>query len=470
MRQVSFPFAGPGSAFARLKQAIIERTGHFYYEDKNDLLWERVERRLRPSGAVGLDAYLAILDDPLGGPAEWTALEAELTIGETYFFRYVAQFEALARNILPGLIQARAGERRLRIWSAGCATGAEPYSLAILLHEALGQALPDWRITILGTDLNETFLAAARRGNFGRWALRSLTAEQRRNWFDQAGERFQLKPMYRRLVRFERGNLLDLIGPTPPLELSEFDLILCRNVLIYFQHKTVEALARELVGRLRPDGWLLLGHAEPNLAFNAFAEPISLPGTVAYRPTGAPETPAEPPEPLPPIELPPPAHELALSLLPKPRAPVSSPPEPTPSVSKAPHVAETFETIRRLADLGDFEAARALCLTAIEGAPLEAQLRYHLGVVDHAAGRLLEAEISLRKACYLEPDYAMAHLQLGLVRLALGRPQSGLRALDAARKLAGTLPSGLRLRDGAGMTAGELRELARTRMDLEAGA
>lgn len=470
MKRPPPPFAGPGSAFARLKQAIIERTGHFYYQDKDDLLWERVQRRLRASGTVGVDAYLALLNDFEAGPPEWTALEAELTIGETYFFRYAAQFEALTRDILPSLLKARAEERRLRIWSAGCATGAEPYSVAILLQEALGPALPDWRISILGTDLNENFLAAARRADFGRWALRSLTAERRRAWFDQVGDRFHLKPAYRRLVRFERGNLLDLLGPTPPLELSEFDLILCRNVLIYFEHQTVEALARQLVTRLRPDGWLLLGHAEPNLGFNAFATAVSFPGTVAYRRSGAPQPPVEtPPAPLV-FEAPPPAYELALQLLPE---PVVAPSPPTPDHAAPVEPADeavTFDRIERLADLGDFEAARALCLDAIEAAPLEPRLHYRLGVVDHAAGRLREAEGALRKACYLDPAYAMALLQLGLVRLELGRLQSGRRALEAARRLAGTLPADLRLRDGAGMTAGDLRDLARARIDLDAGA
>ena len=228
------------AGFPHLKSRIIERTGHFYYQDKDDLLWERVRKRLRATGLADSARYLNLLDDPISGPAEWSRLEAEITIGETFFFRYAEQFAALRETILPEIIERKSVARRLRIWSAGCATGAEPYSLAILVNEILGESLGSWRVTIVGTDINDSFLKAARQARFGKWALRSMPDQERNRYFVDAGkEQWQVRPEFRYLVRFERHNLLSLLDGSSPIEFADFDLILCRNVLIYFHPDTV---------------------------------------------------------------------------------------------------------------------------------------------------------------------------------------------------------------------------------------
>ena len=265
-----------------------------------------------------VEAYVRLLDDPKEGPAEWRRLEGEITVGETYFLRYVEQFTALKAHILPELIARHAHSKRLRIWSAGCATGAEPYSVAILLAELLGDQIAEWRLTILGTDINEAALAAAREASFGAWALRSLSAEQKSAWFTQDERAWRLRPRFRSLVRFQYGNLLDLLGPAAPLDLTDFDLILCRNVLIYFHPEAMNAVVGALAQRLGEAGWLLVGHAEPNPGFEAHVRTITLPGAVAYRrrapgdePPPAPETGWTPApdvvaKPPPPLETPPP--------------------------------------------------------------------------------------------------------------------------------------------------------------------
>lgn len=460
-----------GEAFARLKQQVIGRTGHFYYEDKDDILWERVRRRLAAVRSPSVDDYLRRLEDPDLGAAEWTALESELTIGETYFFRYPEQFAALRETILPDIFERCAETRRVRIWSAGCATGAEPYSIAILLHEMLQEALPQWRITILGTDINESFLAAAAEARFGRWALRSLTSDQREAWFTEEGGAWRLKSQFRSLVRFQRGNLLDLLGPAPPLELVDFDLILCRNVLIYFHPEKMAEVATALVGRLKPDGWLLVGHAEPNPTFAQFAAAVSLPGTVAYRPPGL--APPAKPAPWAPLEPPPPpAAELLLPpptpFTPAPRPqPRQAPPPPEPA-EPTPAAGEVVEEVRRRADVGDFHGAELKCREGLRTRPDDPVLHFYAGLIDQALGRLAAAEDALRRAAYLDPGFIMAHYHLGLVRLSRGRADAGRKAVAVAAQIAGTLAVGARLAEGAGLTAGELRELAR--VQLETGA
>lgn len=444
--------------FQRLKRAVIARTGHHYYADKDEVLWDRVQRRLLATRDHDVSAYLKRLSSDDEGEAEWAALETEITIGETFFFRYAEQFTALRETILPDILERRAQDKRIRIWSAGCATGAEPYSIAILLSQMLGEAIGEWRISILGGDINAAFLETARKGQFGRWALRAVSDADRAQWFSEtARNTWTLKSAYRGLVRFERQNLLDLLGPAPPLELTEFDLILCRNVLIYFHHEVVEQLVGALGSRLAADGWLLLGHAEPNPAFGRLLDVTQLPGTVAYRPAD-PERPVQPS----------PSFEAFAAPEPEPQHLAETPsqhwrpaPIPTPIPSPAPPVADLVESVRRLADAGDYLAAEAACRAALALAPEDPALHLHDGLVLRALGRPAPAEAAFKRALYLDRGFVLAHYHLGLLLLDLGRSKAAARSLKTAAQIAGTLAPDARLAHGAGLDAGQLRKSVR---------
>lgn len=465
----------PDADFLRLKQLIIARTGHFYYQDKDALLWERVRHRLHDTGLRSTGAYLARLEDPALAEAEWAALEAEITIGETFFFRYAEQFAALRGTILPDILARNRERRRLRLWSAGCASGAEPYSLAILLGQLLGDALPEWRLALLGTDLNEAVLRQARRGLYSRWALRALKAEEIARDFTPAGDgqRWALRPQHRSLVRFERHNLLSLLDGTSPLQMNEFDLILCRNVLIYFHPEVVERIVRALAERLVEGGWLLLGHAEPNLAFAEFLEVVNLPGTVAYRrPGGAPLRPPQAavpaftwPEPLPPPPVPEPPPPSPRPL-PPPRPPEAAHPAPTADTraDAAGHLREA----RTLADRDDLAGARAACRDGLALDPVCPPLHYYEGLVARGLRENAAAEAAFRRALYLRGDFIMAHYQLGLLLLDEGRAPQGRRALATAARLAAALPGEAALEEGDGMTARQIQDMARLHLEAPA--
>lgn len=458
-------------AFPALKERVIARTGHSYYSDKDDLLHDRVRRRLKACGLADCTAYLARLDGP-GGRDEWAALEAEITIGETFFFRYAEQFEALRGRILPDLIAARGDVRTLRIWSAGCSTGAEPYSLAILVHEILGDALPDWSVTILGTDLSVEALATARDAEFGPWALRTLGETERLRWFRRLPARpgrphgaYALRPVYRRMVRFERQNLLSLIdGPqTSPAANggTSFDLILCRNVLIYFHSEHVNRIVRALGSRLQTGGWLLIGHAEPNPVFAQWLEPVALPGTVAYRPVGTqmggPPAPAWPPENLLPSPEPAPAAPLPMPPRPAPAPPLSASRIDDPGE----RLGDILEDVRRLADGGETAKAWRLLQDRIGGRGTDPVLRYYEGLLALDLGRGAEAERALRGALFLDRGFVMAHYQLGLLLARNGRATEAARALDNALRLAQGLAPETILPEGDGVSAHRLAENAR---------
>jgi chemotaxis protein methyltransferase CheR len=462
-------------AFAALKAAVVARTGHHYYADKDDLLWERLRARLRAAAAPDAAAYLARLGE---SEEEWAALEAEITIGETFFFRYAEQFAALRSTILPERIAARSPEKRLRLWSAACSTGPETYSLAILLHELLGERLPDWRLSLTGTDINRDVLAVARRAEYGAWALRSLPAEERARYFRRGAREntWVLRPEYRGLARFEPQNLLHLVDGTASLALTDYDVILCRNVLIYFHPDTVTAVVRALAARLRPGGWLLLGHAEPNPSFSEILDPVSLPGTAAYRrppeererppaPPAAPEpvaTPARParhvpvrtPRPQEPPLAPPLARPLARPLA----GPSTRPPAPAPAASASD---TPLAAVRRLADAGDLDASWQACRAALQADPTDATLRLYEGLLARARARPEEAERAFRGAIYLDKGFVMAHYHLGLTLIAAGRREAGCRALANALRLAAGLPAEAGLPEGDGLTPGDLAEAAR---------
>lgn len=472
-------------AFRRLKDELIRRTGHFYYDDKDEVLRERIEHRIRQAGDGDAAAYLKRLASGPEGDAEWRALEGAITIGETFFFRYAEQFKALRQTIIPALMKARSEERRLRIWSAGSANGAEAYSLSILLHEIMDETIGDWRVSILGTDISPAALRAAREATYGRWALRTLDPERRAQWFDPVGpERWSLKPRFRRLVRFEHGNLMDLVEGTAPLGLSGFDLILCRNVLIYFHPSTSLRLVEALGARLAPHGWLLLGHAEPSPDLNRILTPVQLPGCVAYRRPGAfsPDTPLPSPAALP-APAPPPLEAAAP---PQPhrgepgyeaRAPqtalqqatgLSIPPADAPGAPETPGRVDPgvkIAQVRMLADMGAFIAAREAAMEAIEAEPHDPLPYFYLGLVLQALGDAQAAVSPLRKAVYLRPDFLLAQHHLGLALAASGRSDQARRTFTALFHATGTLGPDVRLAEGSGLTVAELRELARIHLE-----
>jgi chemotaxis protein methyltransferase CheR len=464
------PALARDAAFPRLKQLVAARTGHAYYDDKDDLLAERLARRLRANGSADVADYLELLLDPEAGDAEWNALAGEITIGETFFFRDAGQFAALERIILPAILEANGATRRIRIWSAGCANGAEPYTVAILLRRLLGPALAEWQVSILGTDINPEAVASARRGRFGAWSLRTLSAEERlRDFLPADGARaWTLRPEHRGLVRFAQHNLMDLLHGAAPLHLADFDLILCRNVLIYFNADTADRMVGAFGERLAPRGWLLLGHAEAGIVPRHGLATVELPGTLAYRRIGA--APHAPPRDAEALADPVPAQIPALppALPPRPATPLPAllAADPVQPAGDAP---DMLAAVRALADRGELDDALAACAAALRREPTNAALHYVEGLVAATRGERDSAERAFRRAVYLRRDFVLAHHQLGLLLNDAGRPEAGMRALRNALQIAGAMPPDSLLDEGDGLTAAGFRAMARRHL-ARAGA
>ncbi len=240
-------------------------TGHLglQYEDgKLDYLADVIRKRMQSVGRARFEsysAYLGHLNTSPKGSAEWRALAEELTVNETFFFRNPDNFLALAAIVLPERIRAKAQTKQLRILSAGCSSGDEPYSLAIMVREALPD-LDAWDVKIIGIDINPAILLKATQARYSEWSLRATSEDFRRRYFRADGADFVLAPEIQKMVSFEERNLVD---EDPPFwESLACDLVFCRNVLMYFTPETARGVVRRISQALLPRGFFFLGHAE----------------------------------------------------------------------------------------------------------------------------------------------------------------------------------------------------------------
>jgi len=240
----------------RFRTAIVQQIGLQFEDAKLALLSEVLHRRLAQLSRSST-SYLGELEDE-PNRAELTALAQELTVGETYFFRHNDQFRALAEVVLPERMQTRETARSLDLLSAGCASGEEAYSLAIVTQETVPDA--SWSMRIRAVDLNPAALAKAIRGRYSTWALRETPPDVRNKWFRAEGRDVVLDEKIRATVQFAEGNLA---GDDPALWQPEiYDVIFCRNVLMYFSPEQMRAAIARMAASLAPDGYLFLGHAE----------------------------------------------------------------------------------------------------------------------------------------------------------------------------------------------------------------
>lgn len=247
--------AAQDGAFAALLEKIARERGFGCASYKEKCLRRRIAVRMRARGVHTYGDYGRLLD---GDAVEWERLLDALTINVTKFFRNPDTFHAIARAVIPILWERH--EPRLRIWSAGCASGEEPYSLAALFHRHAVAVSEPWRldrVEILGTDIDRTSLAAAARGEYAEAAFADTPPLVRERYFTRSGGVHAVVPELRRMVRTERRDLLVDAAPPGPVH-----LITCRNVIIYFDRATQEALFQRFAEALAPGGFLVLGKVE----------------------------------------------------------------------------------------------------------------------------------------------------------------------------------------------------------------
>ena len=266
--------------FGKLRKIIYERSGIHFQDTKKYVLESRLTRRLEELKFETYDQYLMYLTAGPYQNEEFQEMFNRITINETSFFRNEPQLQTFEERVLPELLEARKATKTLRIWSAACSSGEEPYTLAIQIYRSLGVRLSDWRIEILGTDISEKVLNIARSGRYHHYAVRTAPPAITSRYFKQDGTHYQLSEDIMSMVHFEKLNLKDVFAAR---RFGTFDLIMCRNVMIYFDDDMKTNVIKMFHTQLADDGTLYIGHSESLRNLDTGFTQLDLPSAFAYR-------------------------------------------------------------------------------------------------------------------------------------------------------------------------------------------
>ncbi|WP_242342426.1 CheR family methyltransferase [Anaeromyxobacter terrae] len=509
----------------RFRRAVGARLGLRFDDDKLEQLAQVAEERAEATKARSIDAYVARLSGE-GGGDEVRALAERLTVGETYFFRNSNDLEAFSGAVLPDRVRRRGADRRLRILSAGCASGEEPYTLAMLVRA--DAQLASWDVRVHGIDVNPAAIARAREGRYSAWSLRQTTPALRARFFRAEGRHSRVVDDVRALVSFEERNLVDddpaLWAP------GSWDVVFCRNVVMYFSPEVFRRVVARIAGALVPGGYLFLGHAETLRGVSTDYHLRQSHGTFYYQPRGTEEgapalgppddtlpSPSPSPSPWPsPTPAPAPdartawvqaiqeASERVAKVAAAARAP--EPREGTAAKDALPtrgepdahgdgaRVALALELLRRerfaeaLAALGprapaaeedvdalllravlltssaDLAGAERVCARILERDELNAEAHYLRALCREHAGDPVGAADHDRYALYLDPTFAMPRLHLGLLAKRGGDLELARRELARARVLLAGEDGSRILLLGGGFTREGLLEVCRAEL------
>ena len=412
-----------------------------------------IARAMKDAGAADRAAYLTLVRRDASALDD---LVDELTVRETHFMRDPDQMDLIRRELFPALERRRGEGAAARVWSAGCATGEEAYSLAILIEE---EGL-DQGAVVLGTDLSTAALEKARAGSYSDWSMRGVSSRFLQSYFRHVRGRRILVDRVRNKVRFER---LNLVGEEDYAAAGAFgmDLILCRNVLIYFGHETAGRIAARLFHCLAEGGVLLTAGADPLLGeYAPFEVEVTRVGLVYRRPRPAPAgaVRANRAQPAPPRPW---GMDAARKVADHEEfAPTKALPPAAPDLGR-----EAFERVMEQANAKGALEAERIAQAALRRHPLDAQLHYLRAALLLALDRDEEAEHEARRALYLDPSLAVAHFLLGTILRKRGARPGALRAFRNVRDLCAARASDEELPAGAGERTRALHSAASAEME-----
>lgn len=402
-------------------------------------------------------------------------LASHLTVGETYFFREEKVFETLEKQILPDLIHSRLRNRQgqsqgLRIWSAGCCTGEEPYSIAILLSKMIpdlepGLNLNDLKITILATDINSRFLHKASQGVYTEWSFRNVPPWIKESFFKKKREGlFEIPPQLKKMVTFAYLNLVEDVYPSIMNNTNAVDIIFCRNVLMYFHSERIKKVVQNLYHSLADGGWLIVGPSEASHVRHAPFATVSFPGAFLHQKDSKEVKGLY-------------TYHALTEEMEKVQAKAQSLTLKTPNLKdssnsknlKSPknadsEVLELYEPdqiallARSYADQGRLSEALEWCEKALSTDKLNPSLYYLRATILQEQGTLKEAITALKQALYLDQNLVVAHFALGNLALRQGKPKESEKHFENALSLLSRCNREEILPESEGLTAGRLLE------------
>lgn len=483
----------------RTRQWVESETGMDLSGSRFTRLRDAVSRSLGQSDPENALARIVARPDLQAGFLE--RLTGTLTVGESFFFRNAHHFQVLRETVLPQILAENTARREVRVWSAGCATGEEPYSIAILLDQML-RTVSGWQVSILGTDLNPEFLQRAREARYRPWSFRQTDIHQNREYFRVAGDTYRLTDRLREQVRFATLNLVKDVYPSPLTGTVGLDLILFRNVAIYLKPEVTAAILQRFYQALRPGGWLLLGETEVTAAPAGNFEVRRFEHATLYQKSSdrASCTISDPNAVVPPalagVTLLPGVRLTNVPALPEwvplPRGRAVSTEESTLGAGAQStdvmvweqivrdmaagrldeaerrldrvstvqrRAASRLRFVRALLERAEMPRARRMLDLCLKEEPLLLEAQLLMAGLTEEAGDLVAAEQACRRALYINPGAPMAHFQLALILEQKGDSQGVARSLKTTLKLiAGQDPHAL-VEFGDGVCHGRLKEM-----------
>lgn len=446
------------SAFdIELRRLIRTRTGIVVQDHQKDNLYSTVVFAMQRYGHSQAESFMASLRSTDKDSPEFSFLITGITVGESYFFRDTNQINFLRDKYLPELIARRAQTGKyLRIWSAGCSDGQELYTLAFLLRDLIPD-LDEWRLHLLGTDINTETLTTCLRGHYREWSFRNTPDRIRNEYFHAHDDGYELDEDVQAMARFTYLNLAEDSFPSLLTDTNAIDLILCRNVFIYFDQDTVDKVLQQFRKCLVPDGILMLGASDlvnnnvPGMTLvqdhQTFYYQRQMHDVVSKgKPVERKETP-----PLESLQAP-----IAVA---KKRSANFMPNEVDSLQQLREYMAQEQwqsidEAVERCLDdmgqsaellvyrataaanLGNLEQANKLCGEALELDPVDKHAHFLSAIVLIELEQESEAKAALRRVLFLDAQFLEAHYQLGLLQLRCGAQKQGIKSLKNALQIA----------------------------------
>ena len=491
----------PHILLERLSDFISSEMGLYFSKERKLDLLRGIREAAEEFGFTDVEMCINwLLSSPLK-KRQIEVLARHLTVGETYFLREARVIQALEREILPQIIEKRRNtSKMIRIWSAGCCSGEEPYSLAILLTRLLPD-IESWKIVIVGTDLNIDFLAKAHKGVYTEWSFRNTPFWVREKYFTRTESgAYEILPQIKRLVHFSYLNLIQE-GDPAHINMQGFDIILCRNVLMYFSQDHVRAVIKRFYRSLADKGWLVVGSSETSHIFFSQFQTVNYPGAIVYRKDLTMEQPSV---------LQPPVYDtdtiidhitpsagsntdLSALLLQRKHAEEEEEEQEPDDLNKAINAfelgryqdaAELFRNLvhesehdrniqvyillaRCYANMGELRHALHWCNKGLKMDKLDFQLYQLQSEIFQEMGKIDKALQALKHVVYLEPDSFAAYFTMGNLSRQMGHIKEARKCFENAEKLLKLRERDDVLKEFDGITAGRMIHMIESMKNME---
>ncbi len=447
----------PSEILQQLNAALNRRFGLNYPPER----WKEMQKILMAAASEANipedpEFLLQSIETNSLSPEATDTMISHLTIGETYFFREKATLKVFQNIILPEIIQEKKDkDHKIRIWSAGCCTGEEPYTIAMLMKASMPDIL-NWDIRILATDLNRKFLKKAVSGRYSAWSFRETPSDCIQQYFKPVNREFQIIEEIQKMVRFEYLNLANDIFPSHTTPFHDINVVFCRNVLMYFAKEQAAKIGKQFFQTITEKGWLITSPVEVSSVYFELFTQVNIQDAIVYQKISEKKS------------------TLQLTHSPSPQLATSQ----TPSVrdrkknrvlQKSEHPKllirnekksspPPLETAKSFANHGKLKEARLCLEPLIDTEPMNTKAIYFYAHVLMESNELQLAENMLKRLIYLEPGHIMAHYQMGNLARLKNQQKMAVKHFRNVIEILKSMPNEEIVNDSEGITAGRMIE------------